>query len=218
MGTKILIAIPCMDMIHTDFVRGLFDLGKPDGTVVALIQGTLIYEARNVIAQNAIRDGFDMVLWMDSDMIAPPDTLYRMIDHYRAGIKFVSAMYYRRRPPANPVICKAVRWECRDDGIVETCAESYVDYPRGVLFPIEGAGFGCCMTSASLLRDMVEKYGAPFTPLMGMGEDLAFCWRARKLGHKLFCDSKIICGHIGLHTYGDEDYLAERRREDASRT
>ena len=73
------------------------------------------------------------------------------------------------------------------------------------LFEIAGSGFGCVMTSVSLLKRMVEKYGAPFTPMMGLGEDLAFCWRVKQNGGKMYCDGRIRCGHIGQKVYGVEE-------------
>ena len=62
------------------------------------------------------------------------------------------------------------------------------------------------MTTVELLKRMVEIYGAPFTPLMGRGEDVAFCWRVRKAGHKIYCDSGIKCGHIGQFVFDEQIY------------
>lgn len=204
---KTLIAVPCMDMMHTGFVRAFTSLAKPENAAVAFIPGTLIYEARNTIAQNAVREGFEQVLWLDSDMDIPPDTMVRLAADMDTGKDFVTAMYYRRKPPTNPVVFDKVEWKVHDSGVVETGATSYLHYPPGQVFEIAGAGFGCCMTSGNLLKATVERYGSPFTPLMGMGEDLAFCWRAGQMGFKMYCDSRIICGHIGQYTYSEKDYL-----------
>jgi hypothetical protein len=38
-----------------------------------------------------------------------------------------------------------------------------------------------------------------------LGEDYAFCERARQAGHKVVIDSTIRLGHIGAYTYGWED-------------
>ena len=203
---KLLIAVPCMDMVHTKFVQAFIDMEKPRGATVAFMPGTLIYEARNTIAQNAVKEGFDRVLWLDSDMVPPWNTINVLNRTMDTGKDFVTAMYYRRRPPAYPVVCDKVDWKVHDSGVVETNAHSYINYELCEVFEIEGSGFGCCMTSAALLKDMVEKYGVPFTPLMGMGEDLAFCWRARQQGWKLWCDSHVECGHVGLHVYDFSDY------------
>jgi hypothetical protein len=58
---------------------------------------------------------------------------------------------------------------------------------------------------------MCEKYGSPFYPLMGMGEDTTFCFRATQDGEKIWCDSRIKAGHIGNYVFEEKDY---RRCED----
>lgn len=217
---KTLIAVPCLDMMHTEFVRAFTEMKKPDGTSFAFIQSTLIHEARNLIAQNAVKDGFDRVLWLDSDIVMPDNALYLLSAQLDGGKDFVSGLYFKRKGKPLPVVYSKVEWGMANDGNVSTYAESIKEIPYRGAFEIEGAGFGCCMTSARLLTDMVEKYGSPFSPLMGMGEDLTFCWRARKNGFRLYCDSRVSCGHIGQYVYGEADYrrmLEQGRREDEQR-
>ena len=43
-----------------------------------------------------------------------------------------------------------------------------------------------------------------------MSEDLSFCYRARNIGTKIYCDSRIKFGHIGNYEYTEEDYLKGR--------
>lgn len=205
---KILVAVPCMDMVHTSFMRSFLNIMHPGGAEVssALIQGTLIYEARNVIAKNAVSEGFDRVLWLDSDMIIPPDALIKLSEHLDNGKEMVSGLYFGRKAPHNPIILDRADWEVLPDGNVKIDSTSYVDYQKDSVFEIAGCGFGCVMTSTDLLREMVDLYGVPFTPLMGMGEDVAFCWRVRKAGHRIFCDSGIKCGHIGQVVFDEESY------------
>lgn len=202
---KNLIAVPCMDMMHTAFVKSFTEMDKPGETAFSFIQGTMIYEARNLIANNAIRCGFDRVMWLDSDMIIPRDAMVRLSKEMDTGKDYVTAMYYKRKPPINPVVCDQVKWFVHPDGNVETSATSYVDYPQDQVFEIAGSGFGCVMTSVDLLREVVEKFGSPFTPMMGIGEDMAFCWRVARLGRKMYCDSRIQCGHVGQYVFERKD-------------
>ena len=202
---KTLIAVPCFDMVNVDFVRSFLNIRKTDDVTYTYVQGTLIYEGRNLIAQNAIKYGFDRVMWLDSDMVVPEDALERLSAEMDTGKDFVSALYFKRKPPINPVVCDQVYWRVLDDGSVETCAKSFTDYPKDSVFEIQGAGFGCCMTSAKLLKAVVDRYGSPFTPMLGIGEDIAFCWRASQLGFKLYCDSRIKCGHIGSYVFEEKD-------------
>ena len=207
---KTLIAIPAYESMPVGFVKSLVELQIPEGTTISIIPGTLIYEARNLIAQKAVENGFDFVLWLDADMIIPKTALIDLTVDIAAGRDFVTALYFRRRPPTNPVISNDFYWEVKEDGNVETGATSYVDYPRNAIFPIRGSGFGCCMTSVAMLRTLIDAYGSPFTPLMGAGEDYAFCYRARKAGYELFCDSRIKCGHIGSVIFDERAFLAQQ--------
>ena len=211
---KTLIAIPTHDNVPVMFVKTFIDLIKPEGTTYSIIPGTLIYEARNLIAQKAVENNFDAVLWLDSDMIVPRDALVRLaedMEEHRADL--VTALYFRRKPPTNPVISNDFYWRVEDDGSVKTGATSYVDYPRNAVFPVNGMGFGCCMTSGKLLKAMVDAYGSPFTPLMGIGEDYAFCYRAEKAGFKLMCDSRVKCGHIGSVIFDERAFMAQRGKD-----
>ena len=66
------------------------------------------------------------------------------------------------------------------------------------------------MTSTVLLANMIDRFGAPFFPLMGMGEDMTFCFRARQAGFKLYCDSRVKIGHIGQKIYDEDSYILQK--------
>ena len=100
---KILIAVPAMDMVHTNFVRSLVGLKIPEGEIHYMIpQATLIYDARNMIAAEAVSGGFDRVLWLDSDMAFDRDLLIRLNARMDEGHDFVTGIYYSRKPPIEP--------------------------------------------------------------------------------------------------------------------
>lgn len=208
-----MIAVPSHDMVHAEFTRSLMNLEKPAGTGFAEITNTLIYTSRNLIAQEALKAGFDRVFWVDSDMVFPSDTLIRLAADLDDGLDLVSALCFTRREPSVPCIHSDLTWEVKPDGWVNTTAQIYYDYPKDELFEIAGCGFGCVMTSADLLRRMIEKYGAPFYPLMGMGEDTTFCLRAHQDGEKMYCDSRIKIGHIGTKVFDENNYINGRAKK-----
>ena len=76
---KILIAVPCMDMVSARFAQSLTTLKKVDQCVVSFIMGSLIYDSRNKLAAYALQMEADYILWLDSDMVFQPDTLERML-------------------------------------------------------------------------------------------------------------------------------------------
>ena len=203
---KTLIAVPSHDYIHADTCRCLMEMDKPEGTGFALITNTLIFNARNTIAAEALKAGFDRVMWIDSDMVFPADTMLRLAADMDTGKDFVTGLCFTRSEPSKPVIYKRLWWELQDNRVKTGC-EYYMDYPRDSVFEVQGSGFACCMTSARLLADMVEKRGQPFWPLMGMGEDTTFCFNARNAGYKLWCDSRIKVGHIGKKVFDELNYM-----------
>ena len=204
---KTLIAVPSHDYMHAETNRCLMTLDKPDNTAFVQVVNTLIYNARNLIAQKAIENGFDRVMWFDADMSFEPDTLTRLMTDMDKGIDLVTGLYFTRTEPCKPVIHKELHWRVKEDGWIDSGATLYWDYPQNDLFEIACCGFGCVLTSVSLLKRMIDKYGTPFYPLMGMGEDTTFCFRASQEGIKLYCDSGIKCGHIGQKIYTEEDYI-----------
>lgn len=205
---KTLIAIPCMDMVHTDFLRALLSLEVSGDIQFTTAQGSLIYDARNHLAEIAIDGNFDRVLWLDSDIIFEPSTFRRLSEHLDLGKEIVSGLYFTRKNPIKPVIYKDLWQELLPDGKRAAHAESFDDYPRDDLFQAAGCGFGCVMTSVDLLRRVRDQLGMPFAPEAGFGEDLAFCLRARQLGAEIWIDSTIKCGHVGMAVFDEDTYRA----------
>ena len=194
-----LIAIPCMDMVHTGFMCSLMDMDKPDGTRYSVTTTSLIYDARNILASSALAGDFDRVLWLDSDMKLPKDALIRLSEDIDSGKEFVSGLYWTRKTPLKPCIYSDV-WQKEIDGSVRGGADNVTDIPDDI-FEIKGCGFGCVLTSTKLLKQVWENYGPPFLPMARLGEDLSFCWRVSDMGVKMYCDPKVKVGHIGTMVY-----------------
>lgn len=192
---KTLIAVPCMDSNPVGFTHSLAILKKEGDCTLSMMNGSLIYESRNKLSRQALGLEADYILWLDSDMIFPPDTLIRMLEHMKDK-DFVTGLYFRRGAPFSPVIFES--YETLEDGRVKW--KDQLEYPKDELFEVAGCGFGCVMMKTTMLLDMALNYSEWFAPISGMGEDLAFCWRARKLGYKLWCDPTIKLGHVAHMT------------------
>ena len=187
---KILIAVPCMDQVPSQFAQSIATLNKVGDCVIAFQMGSLVYDARNSLALNAIKAEADYVMWFDSDMVFPSDTLERLIMDRDKG-DIITGVYYRRVAPYHPVLMDKL--EISED----KCEWSdYIDYPQDI-FEVAGCGFGCVLVSAKVLLEVFAEYGNMFAPINGVGEDLSFCWRARQLGYKIVCDPSVQCGHVG---------------------
>ena len=204
---KILVAIPCMEQVHVQFVNSLIRLDKPDNSEinVRFLPGSLIYDSRNLLSQEAIRDGYDYILWLDSDMTFPPDIISRMLnDMNTTGTRMVTGLYVKRTYPTSPVLYDYIAPpEKTPNGFVKKIHD-FVNYPQNSVFRVDGCGFGCVMTSVSLLKDVWDTYGLAFNPFPWASEDVSFCYRVRQMGEEILCDSSISCGHIGSFLFTEQ--------------
>lgn len=192
--TKILICVPCMDMVASGFAQSLAVLQKGGNeTAIVFECGSLIYDARNKLAKQAIKMQADYTMWLDSDMIFKPDTMVRLLAH---NAPIVSGAYFRRSPPYHLVAFDKCDAETRE----------WTDLP----LPTEtvkcgGVGFGCVLVRTDVLFEVAAKYKTWFEPMNGFGEDLSFCYRARECGFDILLDPTITCGHVG-HIVVNEDF------------
>ena len=193
-------------MVNTEFMQSVIDLEKPAGTSYSVIKNTMIYIARNIFAGNAIQAGFDRVFWMDSDMSFPPDALVKLSQVMDdTGADLVTGLYFTRKPPIKPVVYDSLWWKPHEKGI-DAGAYNMWAYPDNDIAKIKSCGFGCCLTSVDLIKRIGDKFGSPFTPLDGLGEDMAFCLRANELGATMLVDTSVKCGHIGYMEYNEIYY------------
>lgn len=203
---KMMIATPCMSTIPTKFLSCMLDLRAICPTRYVNTENTLVYDARNDMAMNAIHHHYDRVMWIDSDMKFPPDLIERLSKHLDDGADLATALYFTRSIPTQPVIYSSLTEETRPDGVSYVKAERMTNFPRNAVFPIDACGFGAVMTTVDLLRRVYDRFGLPFFPLPSIGEDLAFCWRAKQIGARMVCDSSVSVGHIGFTEYNESLY------------
>lgn len=197
---KYLVAVPCMDMLQTPFVCSLLAMPLFQNTEITFGANSLIYDTRNQLAEKAINAGIDRILWLDSDMTFKPDLAQRLAARMDEGCEYVSGLYMTRKRPIKPTIFRTLTAE-------PPKAESYDDYPKDQLFEIAGSGFGGVMMTTDLIKHVGDVFGLPFSPILGLGEDLSFCLRAAALGHKMYCDSSVKMGHIAFMDITEDTFL-----------
>lgn len=200
---KLLIGVPTTDFVHVEFMKSLVNLLlklERDGIQfdVDIESGTLVYIARDRIANKAINENYTHVLWIDSDMVFNENILEDLLF---CGEQFVTGIYHARRKGYASTIFKRIDINH---------LERFEEYPKEP-FRIEGCGFGCVLIDVEILMAVSRKHNTCFTPLPNLGEDIAFCKRAQDLGYTLWCDPSVICGHIGHITIYPEDYEAWKK-------
>ncbi len=185
---KLLIAIPSLDYMHTEFVKSLTALVcrlKDEGIKfdVTIQSGTLVYVARDKLAKKAINEGYSHVLWLDADMVFRPDLLEVLTE---SGRPFVVGICHSRREPYASCLFKSF--------LPVERFEEYPDEP----FKVAGSGLACALTEVKILRDVCfTNSGSCFCPTAKLGEDLAFCMRVKDLGYEIWAEPMARIGHMG---------------------
>ena len=200
---KTLIAVPCMDSVPTMFCQSLALMRKVDECTLAMKSGSLIYAARNDLATLSIQLDADFVLWLDSDMVFDSDLLERMFKTLKEkDLDILTGLYFRRVPPYTPVIFDKLE-------IVDEICDwtEFREIPKD-LFEVGACGFGCVLMKTDVFFDVQSKYGTMFAPILNNGEDVAFCWRARQCGYKIWCDPSIIVGHVRTSVVNEQFFKA----------
>ena len=208
--SKCVVLVPVGSHIEPECERSLAKL-ESRGYAIRRVSGyAAIDQGRSQMATDALAEGFEELMWIDSDIDFEPDA----VDQLRAH--------------ALPIVCgiypkKGVRaLSCH----LAPNTPKVVFGAGGGLLEITYAATGFLLTRRSVYETMREQlelpvcnegFGRPivpyFLPLIAsrgghpwyLGEDFAFCERARKSGHVIMADTTIRLRHIGRYGYGWED-------------
>lgn len=203
---KTLIVIPCMDQVPTQFCQSLAMLKKEGECAIAFQMSSLIYMARNELAMKAIQMGADYIFWLDSDMVFEPDLMTRMFKTLEEkSADFVSGLYFKRFPPYEPVAYS--KFDIVNDEIV---TEKMTEVPTEIT-SVGGVGFGCVLMSTAMALAVFNEYNTMFAPIGNVGEDIAFCYRAKTLGYDILLDPSIRCGHVGHYVVTEDLFKAFKK-------
>lgn len=196
---KVLLGMPCVHQIPTQTVGSLIRIAKKGVVEPLLVEGSLIYDSRDYIAKIAIKEGFDYVLYVDSDMIFTPEDLSQLLAH---NVGICSGLYITRRGENKNVLYKEVitrrRFPYRAPKLIHDCQDS--GFGR-----VAACGFGFVLIKTSVLKTMYKYYKSLFEPCAGVGEDISFCLRARRVGFYTFADRDVKLGHIGETVFTKEE-------------
>lgn len=191
---KVVIAVPTLDMVAAEFAFSLaamlgkraYDRKLSRDVPVALIHqtGSIIMEARNALVAQAKAANASHILFLDSDMVFPPDTLDRLVAHH---VDIVCATYVRRTGDHAML------------GAVDINAK-----PKGWLNPMLHIPLGCTLIKLSVFDTLPTPWFAYLsTPEGTQSEDIYWSLAARRAGHTIWCDPKLTSevGHIGTAIY-----------------
>lgn len=196
---RILLAMPTTGRIPIQTVSSILETVERGKVDLLMMSGSLIYDARDNFARYAVDNDYDYILYADSDMIFNKDDLMRLLSH---DVGICSGLYLRRDGSnVNVAYSKIItrrRFPFRAPELV-------VDNTSTGFGRVAACGFGFCLIKTSVIKSMLKKYKGLFEPVKGLGEDVAFCYRARRCGFYTFIDRDVKLGHIGEKVYGDRD-------------
>jgi hypothetical protein len=150
--------------------------------------------ARNAVVANALTTEADAIFWCDDDVELPVDAISRLVAH---RLDFVTGILCQRVAPHWPLVA-AFNRELQTFNWWHT-------FPKDVLAPADGCGFGIVLTSLPLLRAIA----APHFAWEQFSEDFDFCLKAQQAGFQLYADTGVRAVHLGdpvrvsLETYED---------------
>ena len=74
-------------------------------------------------------------------------------------------------------------------------SEIVKNYPKDQLVECDAVGFGAALIKIDVIKRMQRPY---FMSTTSAGEDVYFCKRAKEIGAKVFMDTSVKLGHIGI--------------------
>jgi GT2 family glycosyltransferase len=190
MEDKILIAIPTTGQVEIEYVNSILRLSRTTNADIVHSAGSLVYVARNEFVKKAIDEKYSHVLFIDSDMVFNADALNVLLYHDK---DIVSGSIFSRVAPYKPCSYSKLRLGEGNEIIAE-----HVKIIEDGLQEVEGVGTAFLLIKTEVFKAVMDKYKCyPFQPILGYGEDLSFCLRARACGYKMFIDNDLTIGHIG---------------------
>lgn len=196
---KLAICIPSGDMIHADFSMSLlgmqnFFLQRPPVREfrynIYNERGSLIQLSRHKLVERALGEECTHLLFLDSDMTFPRDTLHRLLQH---NLPIVGCNYVKRVIPAtsNTVATDGKMLMTTDD--------------KHGLEPAASAGFGVLL----LKTEVCKAIEPPWFDCVWLedgrliGEDVFFFRKAARAGYTLMIDHDVSreVGHVGSFEY-----------------
>jgi len=190
---RILIALPTAKNIETDTFLSIYRLEVPQGieTYLECFYGYNIDQVRNLICEFGIRNEFDYIFFVDSDIILPPDALKKLLLNDK---DIISGVYIQRK--LNGKIPEVYRKN-------NSGGRSNIDYQELIedkLMEVDGCGFGCVLVKTKTLEQIGYPqfvYQDTLDFAYTISEDVYFCNKAQEKGFNIFVDSSIKCEHIG---------------------
>jgi glycosyltransferase involved in cell wall biosynthesis len=170
---------------------------------------------RNTLVQVALDNKQDYLVFLDTDMTFPRNTLVKLVMDIEKNKKYkmeaITGLYVRKSPPYMPHVYAQFCPERKNFRML-------AQFPLDKLFPVEGAGCGCLIVKSEVFKRAKQPYfkfrtndktkekmyGRKGYMPATVGEDLYFFLKTKPI---TFCDPTIQCLHYKQVGFGIEDFL-----------
>lgn len=161
--------------------------------------------AREEAAKLAIEWDCDYLFMIDDDMICP-DTMFEQL--WKRNVDIVAALAFTRNYPHHPVLYQSIEEfdpATRKDWFKNS---PIFRYPKNQLVEVDAVGFGAVL----IKRRVLDGVPSPrFMSTCGTGEDIYFCYQAKKHGYRVFSDTACPIGHLSHPLNVTEEYVEQLR-------
>jgi hypothetical protein len=209
-SSRCVVLVPVAGVIDPGCEDGLRELERRGYSVWRVPGYSALDAARNQMANDALAQGFDELMWIDADIVFDPDDVEELRRH---DLPLVAGLYPK-------TACRQL-----------ACA--FLPQTRQVMFGSRGdvieilyCGLGFVLTQRVLYETMQRQLGLPtcnerfqsplvpyFMPVIAgegeqawlLGEDYSFCERARRCGFRVMADTSLRLWRVGPYRYGWED-------------
>ena len=189
-----IVLVPYAHLIEPECEDGLRELQRR-GYAVVRQAGSAIDQMRSAMATDAIAAGFSEIMWIDSDIGFHPED----VDKLRSHNKPIACGLYSMKGGGGV----AARYLPQAPQFGSAAGLHEIDLAAtGFLFTKREVYDSLGMPKCNLKGRTVTPYFLPMLAgfkggLEYLGEDFAFCRRARERGFKIYADTTIKLRHIG---------------------
>lgn len=191
---KVCIVIPANKPIKAKTVESLLNMvvvSPYEYLFIIATEGYTPSEKRNYGVVQALNNKCDYILFLDDDMVFPPETLTTLIERDK---DVIGALYYLRIFPLQPVF---------------EPFEQVKEIPKEP-FMVKGVGNGLVLAKVPVLKKVkapwfgtkVDGFGCTW-----LGDSYWFGDRVREAGFQVWCDSTLKIFHTGEYLYGQDSDL-----------
>lgn len=171
-------------------IHELYTNGKNDEVKIYMKVSTVIDRARNELVRDALKDGCDFILFIDSDIISPKGAIDKLID---MNVDIASGLYFAKGKPYLPVA-----------RLIKDGHHFFLeDFEYNKVIDVAGVGMGFCLIKAEVFKKIKYPYfkfdwiddgnGGAYE----VAEDLFFCDQAKAAGYSIKLNTGIVLEHEG---------------------